>query len=264
MAITFSTAWPTTLTNKEWQKKKSFMDKAKSKTKTGLGAELDKAQKAWGEVTWDLMKSQGKVCPRPVDWDNAKIKAQTELDGKADLAAKAATAAANKAALTKNLKGLSSTAKVAATQLETGLKAQAKHITDIRLADFDTAKHDLELLTAGVHLKALQDTVARGVVFIKAVGGPSAYPRRRNVPFSTTLALSVAKKFNAGAHKASRDITQALGNIGAVGNKPDPKPLGADLLQWANANTVAVAPSDVAAALDTYTKAVVAIENWLK
>src|SRR5206468_6882590 len=131
-------------------------------------------------------------------------------------------------------KGLSSTAKQAATQIETGLKTQAKHIADISLADFDTAKHDLEQLTAGVHLKALQDTVARGVAFVKLVGGPGAYPRRRDVPLAPTLAKSMAEKFNAGAHKASRDITQALNNIGAVGNKPDPKPLGADLLQWAN------------------------------
>ncbi len=213
---------------------------------------------------WDLIKAQGKVCPRPVDWDNAKLKAQTELNGKAAAAAHAATAAANKATLTKNLKGLSSTAKSAATRLETGLKAQAKHITDIKLTDFDTEKHELEQLTAGVHLKALQDTVARGVAFIKDVGGPGAYPRRRNVPYSPTLAISVAKKFNAGVHKASRDITQALNNIGAVGNKPDPKPLGADLVQWANDTNPSVAPKDVAAALDTYTKAVVAIESWLK
>ena len=33
---------------------------------------------------------------------------------------------------------------------------------DISLADFDTKKHELEQLTAKVHLEGLQATVARG------------------------------------------------------------------------------------------------------
>jgi len=56
----------------------------------------------------------------------------------------------------------------------------------------------------------------------------------------------------------------AYGLLPAVGNKPDPKPLGADLLEWANANTVSVEPGEVAEALGKYTAAVVAINNWLK
>ena len=53
MAITFPTAWPAALTDAAWQKKKSFMDKAKSKTKTGLGASLTTAQKAWNLIKFD-------------------------------------------------------------------------------------------------------------------------------------------------------------------------------------------------------------------
>jgi len=262
MAITFATAWPAALTNKEWQKKKTTGDKIL--TKTDLGTELDKAQKAWGLVTWDLMKAEGKICPRPVDWDNAKNKAHGELVGHAAAAKTAVEAAAKQAGIVKNTKGLSSGTKTAATNIETGLNTQAKHIHDIVLTDFDTKKHELEQFTAKIHLEALQDTVARGIVFVKEVGGPGAWPKRRDVPLAPALAKTMATKFNAGAHKASRDITQALGNIGAVGNKPDPKPLGADLLEWANANTVSVEPGDVAEALGKYTKAVVAIDNWLK
>jgi hypothetical protein len=262
MAITFATAWPAALTNKEWQKKKTVGDKIL--TKTDLGAELDKAAKAWGLVKWDLMKAEGKVCPRPSDWDLAKTNGGHEWTGQAAVAKKAIEAAAKQAGIVKNTKGLSSGTKTAATNIETGLNAQAKHIADIKFTDFDTKKHELEQFTAQIHMKALQDTVARGIEFIKDTGGPSAWPKRRDVPYASALAIQVAKKFNAGAHKASRDITQALNNIGAVGNKPDPKPLGADLLEWANANTVSVEPGEVAEALGKYTAAVVAINNWLK
>ena len=44
MAVTFNTTWPATLTDAAWQKKKSFLDKAKSKTKTGLGEALTAAE----------------------------------------------------------------------------------------------------------------------------------------------------------------------------------------------------------------------------
>jgi len=245
MAVTFNTTYPAALTNAAWQKKKSFLDKAKSKTKTGLGDELLKAEAAWKLVKFDLLDAKGKVCPRPVDWDNAKHAAEAHYKDKAAAASKAALAAAAKAAATKQNKALSSTAKAAAQTIETGLLAQAAHIRDIKFDDFDTAKEKLEELTAAVHLKALKDTLARGNQFIAAVGKP---------PKATV--------FNQGAHKASRDITQALGNIGAVGARPDPKKLGDPLLQWANANTVAVDDSQVAAALDTYKKAVKAVENW--
>lgn len=44
--------WPAALTNAAWQKKKSFLDKTKSKTKTGLGAELLKAEAAWKDINF--------------------------------------------------------------------------------------------------------------------------------------------------------------------------------------------------------------------
>jgi len=44
MAITFDRKYPTALKNIAWQKKKSFKDKTKAKTKTGLGEALTAAE----------------------------------------------------------------------------------------------------------------------------------------------------------------------------------------------------------------------------
>src|SRR5258708_12349021 len=88
MAVTFNTTYPAALTNTAWQKKKSFLDKAKSKTKTGLGDELLKAEAAWKLVKFDLLDAKGKVCPRPVDWDNAKHPAEAHYKAKPPAASK--------------------------------------------------------------------------------------------------------------------------------------------------------------------------------
>ena len=90
MAITFPTAWPAALTDAAWQKKKSFMDKAKSKTKTGLGAELIKAQKAWNLVKFDNLIATKVPMTSPDTADRAKVAAQNYLGTVAAAASRAA------------------------------------------------------------------------------------------------------------------------------------------------------------------------------
>ena len=218
MAITFPTAWPAALTDAAWQKKKSFMDKAKSKTKTGLGASLTAAQKAWNLIKFDNLVATKVPITTGKMADEAKVAAQTHLATVAAAASKAALAAAAKAAATKNLAGLSSTAKAAAASIETGLLAQAAHLRDIKLDDFDTAKTNVIQMLALSKMGAVKNGIIKGDQFIKKV---KATPTR--------------KTFNDDIQEASRPLTVPLGTIGTtINGKVDPKPLGKNLEKWAD------------------------------
>ena len=252
MAVTFVTTWPAALTNTAWQKKKSFLDKAKSKTKTGLGDQLVKAEAAWKLVKFSSLDAAKIPLPRPVDVDNAKIAAQTHLTTVAAAASRAAIAAAAKAASTKNNSALSSTAKKAAADIEKGLLAQAAHIRDISLTDFDTAKADLVELTNQTNLSTLKKGLSSAEGFIKQV---ETDPTRAT--------------FNSGVQAATRPMMVALGNLGAVNGKTDPRPLGKDLGKWADGKDLVPAGKDaseekvtVLAALRTYKKAIAGIKSW--
>src|SRR5206468_1825178 len=109
MAVNFVTIWPVEATNAAWQKKKSFMDKAKSATKTGLGAELTKAEAAWKKINFDVLdvrSAPGKLgnpakFKAPGDFDTAKAKANTQITANVHPASQAIVAAAAMATKTK-------------------------------------------------------------------------------------------------------------------------------------------------------------------
>ena len=253
MAVTFSTTWPAALTDADWQKKKSFLDKAKSKTKTGLGAELTKAQTAWKLVKFDNLDAKKVPMTTPEQVDRAKVAAQTHLTTVAAAASKAALAAAAKAAATKGNTSLSSTAKAAAATIETGLLAQAAHIRDIKLTDFDTAKTDLIQALAMTKMAAIKRNLTKADAFIKEI---EKDPTRAN--------------FNAGIQEACRPLTVPLGTIGtSISGKADPKALGKSLEQWADGKNMLPAyktsleeKQKVTAALNTYKQAIAQIKNW--
>ena len=69
--IDFSTKFPKNANNVYWQKKKSFKDKTKKATKTGLGAELTKAEKAWNAIPWKQLDFR-TVKPKPKTIQEAK------------------------------------------------------------------------------------------------------------------------------------------------------------------------------------------------
>jgi hypothetical protein len=52
MTVPADKTYPAIATNAAWQKKKSFVDKAKSSTKTGLGAALTDAETKWKAIAW--------------------------------------------------------------------------------------------------------------------------------------------------------------------------------------------------------------------
>jgi hypothetical protein len=253
MAVTFNTTWPATLTDAAWQKKKSFLDKAKSKTKTGLGAELTKAQTAWNLVKFDNLIATKVPMTTPDQVDKAKAAAQTHLTTVAAAASKAALAAAAKAAATKSNSGLSSTAKTAAADIEKGLLAQARLIRDIKLTDFDTAKTGLIQMLAQTKLAAIKRGLTNADIFIKKV---KSNPTRL--------------VFNTDIQEASRPLTVPLGTIGTtISGKADPKPLGTNLEKWADGKdelpafpSTSVEKAKVLEALEKYEHAIDGIKHW--
>lgn len=255
MHITFNTAWPANLTDKEWQKKKSFTDKAKSKTKTGLGAELTKAETAWKKIVFDALdvtKAAGKlgnpvIFNKPDHYTAAKLVATHQTTVALD-AIKAIKLAAAKAATTKANTGLSSTAKAAAATIETGLLHQATLIQTISLKDFDDKRDELAKLTFETNLAAVKRNLAKANEFIKKV---EATPTRAT--------------FNDGIQDHSRPLTVPLGTMGAGDGKHDPKALVTPLAHWADAKDMlptTASQQDVLDALDKYRQAIHAISQW--
>jgi len=52
MSVPTDMSYPVIATDAAWQKKKSFIDKAKASTKTGLGADLKAAELKWKAIPW--------------------------------------------------------------------------------------------------------------------------------------------------------------------------------------------------------------------
>lgn len=251
MSAPKNTAWPAALTNATWQKKKSFMDKAKSKTKTGLGAELVKAEDAWGKVQFKMLDAAKIPMPTATEVDKRKKAAQEHMDSVGDDAIKVIKAAAVKAGATKNNKALSSDARKAATEIEKGLTKQAELLEAIKFTDFDDAKNNIIQLTFQTNLSTLKKGLVSADNFIEEV---------EKSPTRDT--------FNKGVQNATRPLLVALGNIGAVGNKPDPRPLGKSLEAWADGKELIEASNPkmekkvVSETIKFYKRTIDSIKQW--
>jgi len=168
MSITFKTKYPTAVTNAAWQKKKSFLDKAKSKTKTGLGDTLKQAEAAWNKIPWDKLradKQPGNPKLRPFTAAIAnRAAAQKILAGQVRTAITALDKAADKARATAKNTALSKPAIKAATTLAGNLVFQANLLRSIILTDLEqeinTGQRDFNKLEND-YLKWIQDVEAR-------------------------------------------------------------------------------------------------------
>ena len=139
MAITFDTKYPTALKNATWQSKKSFKDKTKSKTKTGLGEALTLAEKDWGKIDFNklIAAKQNLTGKNATQYTAAYNTAKAYLDGPVvTKAINSLNAAANKARTTAKNTALSAKAITAAGALSGPLLAQVKLLHDIKLNDF--------------------------------------------------------------------------------------------------------------------------------
>jgi len=139
MAIEFETKYPAALKNSAWQKKKSFKDKTKAKTKTGLGDALTLAEKDWGKIKFANMSAGNKLAGKSVaEWQEAKKAAKAYKSGEVVTKAIASLeAAASKARTTAKNTALSATAAKAAADLSGALLRQAKLLKDIKLTDYN-------------------------------------------------------------------------------------------------------------------------------
>lgn len=132
--------YPKVLTNADWQKKKSFLDKAKKATKTGLGAELVRAEAAYKKIKWDLLdaKMQGKWR----DGDairEGKRRAQQHYTAFVKPAEAIFMQASRKARDTATNPALSKTAQKAAAAISAELLRHVSYWKRIKFDDFDEA-----------------------------------------------------------------------------------------------------------------------------
>ncbi len=118
MAITFTTTYPPELTDATWQKQKSFKDKLKSKTKTGLGGALKNAEALWKKINFAALDAAHQPLNRtPIDVRKNKTAAETILNVQVKAAARAVEVAASKARTTSTNPALSPKAAAAAKKI---------------------------------------------------------------------------------------------------------------------------------------------------
>jgi hypothetical protein len=138
MAIKVVPKYPVVAKNAAWQKQKSFRDKFKKVTKTGLGTQLETAERAFAKIDFNkldakrLQKATGKPLTSYVGVDGAKRAAQQHLDGPVRAAHTAVELAVNKASTVSS---------------ELRKLAAAIDPDTISLDDFDAVKKQLDALS---------------------------------------------------------------------------------------------------------------------
>ena len=195
--------YPKELTNKAWQKEKSVLDKVKSKTKTGLGEDLELAESSWNKINWDALDAttaMGKVDQSSKyrsskEFDFAKGVAEAELKGPVALARKALLKASASARDASQNKDLSKDAVKKATEISKTLLDMEKTLRYIHLDDFDEKKARFEELFA-MQMKGFK----KAVLDLEAGLGEVA----KN-PTKTTWQDAVKQKF--------RSVGNTLGNF---------------------------------------------------
>jgi len=173
---TVLTKFPDALTNKSWQKKKSFLDKAKAKTKTGLGTELEAVEKSWDKINWpslDATQAMGKVdqsakYKSAKEFDFAKAVGESEVKGQVAVVRKNLLKVSKLAHTTSQNKDLSKDAIKKAQEIARGLLDLETGLRDIDLSDFDEKKSRWLELQA-MQLKGLKKAVLELEVGLTAV-----------------------------------------------------------------------------------------------
>jgi len=138
MSVPADQTYPATATDPAWQKKKSFIDKAKASTKTGLGADLKAAELKWKAIPWNVLDAK-KLAAKSAEaaqkqLDTAKAAGAVIQEAKTALAKARATAQA-----TATNKALSKPAQAAATSIANALQSAATRLNSIKTLDFEDA-----------------------------------------------------------------------------------------------------------------------------
>jgi len=129
-------SYPSVCTNTVWQKHKSFKDKAKAKTKTGLGDTLKTAEKAWASIVWKELdaKSLKAITLQKAQVNQVKARAQMM---NVRTAKEAVTTAHAKALETMKNTALSADAKRQAEVIANGLKYALGNLNKVNIDDFE-------------------------------------------------------------------------------------------------------------------------------
>ena len=137
MTVPKDTLYPVLATKTEWHKKKSFKDKVKSATKTGLGEKLKTAEQAWAAIKWEYLNEVD--LPRP----QSAVQAQSNLN-RAKLALQAVattrtalTNARNAALQAADNDALSATAQTYATNIAAALAKALNRLAQVKIDDFE-------------------------------------------------------------------------------------------------------------------------------
>ena len=147
--IDFSTKYPKDVSNAYWQGKKSFADKTKAATKTGLGAALVTAEKAWNEVPWKALDFRTVKAASVEDAKKNLANGKLVQTGEVAKAEAALGAAARMAATTKANKALTPAARSAAAGIELRLNRLKGLLDKLKLDDLAGEITRLEQETEG-------------------------------------------------------------------------------------------------------------------
>ena len=160
MTINKIPTYPVVAKNVSWQKQKSFKDKLKKVTKTGLGVKLEAAEKAFAKINFNkldvarLQKASGQRLTSYAGVDGAKLAAQQHLEGPVQAAHDALGAAVSTASSVARNPALSTRAGLAADTIATNLRNLAAAIDpdSISLDDFDAYKKQIDTLNERAHV----------------------------------------------------------------------------------------------------------------
>ena len=161
MTVTVNTIYPPEATNAAWQKKKSFLDKTKAKTKTGLGQELTDLQTHWAAVKFvklDAVKAGLTSSSNVRQVEDKKGLAEDEFKKIKPLIDELNTTA-KKAEAVALTKGLSKDAVAAAKVIAARLKTAGTQLGQIDLKDFEQMLTRAEKHEADVD-KLLNESIA--------------------------------------------------------------------------------------------------------
>jgi len=173
MTVPTDKTYPVTATNKAWQKKKSFIDKAKASTKTGLGAALLTAEARWAGIPWKDLDASTQTVGSVEGAQRNLAKAKTALI-KLNAAKKALVVAKSKAMTTKTNKALSKAAQLAASNIDLALGQAAKRLDKISLSDFEDALEKAQK-AAIINMTKINVYDGRNVVM---TGGSATWDRK--------------------------------------------------------------------------------------
>ena len=149
MTVEISTVYPKEISNAAWQKQKSFKDKTRAATKTGLGAELLKAEAAWKDIPFNTLSAKNFKPQDSVEATRNLENAQFVMNLKVKKALAALKTANKQAVATGQNSALSPKAQAAAKAIASKLELTRLLLTTVNVNDFKLAITQVQAASKG-------------------------------------------------------------------------------------------------------------------